>query len=117
MLGGAGNDTLNENAPLAADGTPAYGVFGNGADALDGGSGEDTVDYGARTGRTVVNLGLISWFNDGADPNLDASTTSATTCSRRRRTSISGAANDLLSADYATTSRTTRRPPVPATTR
>ena len=48
------------------------GIFGNGADALDGGPGaDDVIDYSARTNRTVVNLGLISWFNDGADPNFD----------------------------------------------
>ena len=76
MIGGAGNDHLNENAvSLAADGSLVSvdtGVFGNGADALDGGPGaEDVIDYSARTTRTVVNLGLISWFNDGADPNFD----------------------------------------------
>ena len=48
------------------------GPFGNGADALDGGPGaDDVIDYSARTTRKVVNLGLISWFNDGADPNFD----------------------------------------------
>ena len=76
MIGNAGNDILNENAvSLAADGSLVSadtGDFGNGADALDGGPGaDDVIDYSARTNRTVVNLGLISWFNDGADPNFD----------------------------------------------
>ena len=48
----AGNDILDENAPLKADGTPDYGPTGNGADALDGGPGaDDTVTYSARIAR------------------------------------------------------------------
>ena len=100
VLGGAGNDTLDENAPLAASGTPTYGAFGNGADALDGGPGEDTIHYGARTSRTVVNLGLISWFNDGADPNFDGVSNECDDVFATTENVVSGAGNDLLSADY-----------------
>ncbi len=71
VLGGPADDTLDENKPLKADGSPDYGPLGNGADALDGGPGTDTVTYEARTNRTVVYLGLISTLNDGADTNAD----------------------------------------------
>ena len=105
VIGGAGNDLLNENAvSLAADGSVVSadtGVFGNGADALDGGPGpEDMIDYSARTNRTVVNLGLISWFNDGADPNFDGISNECDDVFSTTENVISGSGNDLLSADY-----------------
>jgi Ca2+-binding RTX toxin-like protein len=102
VLGQAGDaDILNENAPLNADGTPAYGVLGNGADALSGGSGlNDVIDYGSRTNRTVVNLGVISWINDGADPNADSVTEECDDVYFDTENAISGSGNDLLSADY-----------------
>ena len=90
VLGRAGNDTLIEN-----NATVAAGVITQSRPTgarqrcrcLDGGPGVDTVDYGLRTNRTVVNLGVISWFNDGADPNADVDLArSATMCSSRRRT-------------------------------
>ncbi len=101
VLGNDGNDILDENAPLNADGTPAYGATGNGADALDGGPGaEDTVTYSARTNRTVVNLGVISWFNDGADPNANAVTEECDDVFFTTENAITGSGNDILSADY-----------------
>jgi Ca2+-binding RTX toxin-like protein len=77
------------------------GPNGNGADALDGGPGlEDVVDYGLRGDRTVINLGLISWFNDGADPNFDGVSNECDDVFATTENAISGAGNDLLSADY-----------------
>ena len=105
VLGQAGNDTLNENAvSLAADGSLVSAdtaAQGNGADALDGGPGaEDVIDYSARTTRTVVNLGLISWFNDGADPNFDGVSNECDDVFATTENVLSGLGNDLLSADY-----------------
>jgi Ca2+-binding RTX toxin-like protein len=101
VVGGAGNDILDENAPLKADGTPDYGPTGNGADALDGGPGaDDTVTYSARTNRTLVHLGVISWFNDGADPNANAITDECDDVFFTTENAITGSGNDILSADY-----------------
>ncbi len=103
VLGQAGDDTLNENNATVAAGVitdVALGGLGNGADALDGGAGVDTVDYGLRTNRTVVNLGVISWFNDGADPNADSVSQECDDVFFTTENAITGAGNDLLSADY-----------------
>ena len=72
VVGGDGNDILNENN-VNADGTPAtVGATGNGADALDGGPGaDDTVDYGLRTNRTLVNLGVISLVQRWCRPECE----------------------------------------------
>jgi Ca2+-binding RTX toxin-like protein len=101
VLGNEGNDILNENN-VNADGTPAaVGATGNGADALDGGPGlEDTIDYGLRTNRTVVNLGIISWFNDGADPNADSISNECDDVFFTTENAITGEGNDILSADF-----------------
>ena len=75
VLGDEGNDILNENSvPLAADGTlpalPAPSVTA--PTRWTAVPARTTWSTTARaTNRTVVNLGLISWFNDGADPNFD----------------------------------------------
>ncbi len=100
VFGGPGNDVLDESYPTAPDGTPTYGPSGNGADALDGGPGEDTVDYSARQTRTVVNLGVISWFNDGADPNADSVSNECDDVFFTTENAITGSGNDILSADY-----------------
>jgi Ca2+-binding RTX toxin-like protein len=101
VIGNAGNDLLDESAPLNADGTPAYGPFGNGADALDGGPGlDDTVSYAARTNRTVVHLGIISWFNDGADPNADSISDECDDVFFTTENAITGSGNDILSANF-----------------
>ncbi len=98
VLGKGGNDLMNENTGL---GTPAS-PFGNGTDALDGGTGlDDTVDYGQRTNRTVVNLGVISWLNDGADPNADSVSNECDDVFFTTENAITGSGNDLLSADYS----------------
>jgi Ca2+-binding RTX toxin-like protein len=106
VIGNEGNDILNENNVTVnlADGSLTVadtGPNGNGADALDGGPGlEDTVDYRLRGDRTVINLGLISWFNDGADPNFDGVSNECDDVFATTENAISGAGNDLLSADY-----------------
>ncbi len=101
VVGGDGNDILNENN-VNADGTAAtVGATGNGADALDGGPGaDDTVDYSLRTNRTLVHLGVISWFNDGADPNANAITDECDDVFFTTENAITGLGNDILSADY-----------------
>jgi Ca2+-binding RTX toxin-like protein len=77
------------------------GATGNGADALDGGPGaDDTVDYSLRTNRTLVHLGVISWFNDGADPNANAVTDECDDVFFTTENAITGLGNDILSADY-----------------
>ena len=100
VIGGAGNDTLDENAPVDADGVPTYGPLGNGADALDGGPGVDTVDYGARTNSTVVYLGLISTFNDGADTNQDGLTNEFDDVFFTTENVVTGSGEDLVSANF-----------------
>ena len=102
VIGEGGNDILDENKPLNADGTPAYGVFGNGSDALDGGPGlDDVIDYSARLNRTVVYLGIISWFNDGADPNADSISEECDDVFFTTENARTGAGNDLISADFS----------------
>ena len=100
VIGGAGNDTLDENAPVDANGVPTYGPLGNGADALDGGPGVDTVDYGARTNSTVVYLGLISTFNDGADTNQDGLTNEFDDVFFTTENVVTGSGEDLVSANF-----------------
>ena len=123
VLGNEGNDILNENfVSLAADGSlvsAATGIFGNGADALDGGPGaDDVVDYSARDNRTVVNLGLISWFNDGADPNFGRDLQRVRRRVRHHRERRSRVPVTTCSRPTtSTTSRTTSSPTTPVTTR
>jgi Ca2+-binding RTX toxin-like protein len=104
VLGGSGNDTLSENAVTLSGGAPVQsdpGAAGNGADALDGGPGsDDVVDYSQRSSRTVVNLGLISWFNDGADTNADSVSNECDDVFFTTENAITGSGNHLLSADY-----------------
>jgi Ca2+-binding RTX toxin-like protein len=111
VIGGDGNDTLVENNATLVAGvlTPTdVSATGNGADALDGGQGaDDVVDYSFRGtapatlgNRTVVNLGLISWFNDGADPNFDGVSNECDDVFATTENVLSGQGNDLLSADY-----------------
>ncbi len=92
--------SLDENAPVDADGVPTYGPLGNGADALDGGPGIDTVDYGARTNSTVVYLGLISTFNDGADTNQDGLTNEFDDVFFTTENVVTGSGEDLVSANF-----------------
>ena len=97
VIGGAGNDILNENTGTSAT-NPGNG---NGADALDGGPGlEDVVDYGQRTTRNVINLGIISWNNDGGDENADSVSEECDDVFFSTENAISGSGNDILSADF-----------------
>ena len=82
------------------EGVPTYGPLGNGADALDGGPGVDTVDYGARTNSTVVYLGLISTFNDGADTNQDGLTNEFDDVFFTTENVVTGSGEDLVSANF-----------------
>ncbi len=66
----------------------------------------------ARTARSC-NLGLISWFNDGADPNFERDLrTSATTCSPRPRTRSRASVTTSCRPTISTTSPTTSSPAV-----
>jgi Ca2+-binding RTX toxin-like protein len=100
VLGGPANDTLDENKPLNANGTPAYGPLGNGADAIDGGDGVDTVTYAARLTRIVVYLGLISTFNDGADTNADGLSNEFDDVFFTTENVITGGYEDIVSANF-----------------
>ncbi len=103
VVGNAGNDLLDESAPLNADGTPAYSaaIGYNGSDALDGGPGlDDTISYAARTDRTLVRLGVISWFNDGGDPNADSISEECDDVFFTTENAITGSGNDMLSANF-----------------
>ena len=96
-----GNDILNENNVNAGRHAGGYGCDRQ----RRGRAGrrprsEDTVDYGLRTNRTVVNLGIISWFNDGADPNADSITNECDDVFFTTENAITGAGNDILSADF-----------------
>jgi Ca2+-binding RTX toxin-like protein len=98
VIGNAGNDILDENTGTS-DTNPGNG---NGADALDGGPGlEDLVTYGQRTTRVVVNLGFISWFNDGGDENADATSEECDDVFFSTENAITGSGNDILDADYS----------------
>ena len=110
----SGNDHLNENR-LDSCGRPlvsaATSIFGNGADAFDGGPGADDVfDYSARTTRTVVNLGLISWFNDGADPNFDGFSNECDDVFATTENVLSGPVTTCSRPTTSTTSPTTSSP-------
>ena len=94
VVGGPGNDTLNENTGVTSS------TLLNGADALDGGEGVDTVDYGERTTRVVVYLGLISTFNDGADLNADGLTNEFDDVFFTTENAITGSGNDIVSANF-----------------
>jgi Ca2+-binding RTX toxin-like protein len=97
VIGGAGNDILNENTGTSS-GNPGNG---NGADALDGGPGlEDVVDYGQRTTRNLIHLGIISWNNDGGDENADSVSEECDDVFFSTENAISGSGNDILSADF-----------------
>jgi len=100
VLGGPANDTLDENAPVDASGAPTYGPLGNGADAIDGGEGVDTVTYSARVTSVVVYLGLISTFNDGADTNQDGLTNEFDDIFFTTENVITGSGQDLVSANF-----------------
>jgi Ca2+-binding RTX toxin-like protein len=100
QIGNAGDDTFDENQPLNADGVPTYGPLGNGADPIDGGDGTDTVLYDKRTNSTVVYLGLISTFNDGADPNHDGLTNEFDDVFFTTENVKTGSGDDLISANF-----------------
>jgi Ca2+-binding RTX toxin-like protein len=100
VLGGPGDDTIDENKPVNASGAPTYGPLGNGADAIDGNTGVDTVTYSARTTSIVVYLGLISTFNDGADTNQDGLTNEFDDIFFTTENVITGSGEDLVSANF-----------------
>ena len=85
--------------------SPTYGPLGNGADALDGGPGIDTVLYDKRgradgQGNVVVYLGLISTFNDGADPNHNGLTDEYDDVFFTTENVKTGSNDDLVSANF-----------------
>jgi Ca2+-binding RTX toxin-like protein len=97
VIGEAGNDILNENTGT----DPANPGNGNGADALDGGPGlEDVVDYGQRTSRVVIHLGIISWNNDGGDENADSVSEECDDVFFSTENAIGGSGNDILTGDF-----------------
>jgi len=100
VLGGADNDTLNENTGVTTDGLTGDTINTNGADALDGGSGVDTVTYSERTTSIVVYLGLISTFNDGADLNQDGLSNEFDDVFFTTENAITGSGNDIVSANF-----------------
>ena len=68
---------------------------------LDGGPGlDDVVDYGQRTTRDVINLGIISWNNDGGDENADSVSEECDDVFFSTENAIGGSGNDILSADF-----------------
>ena len=67
---------------------------------MDGGPGIDTVDYSKRTNSTVVYLGLISTFNDGADTNGDGLTNEFDDVFNTTENVLTGSGNDLISANF-----------------
>ena len=56
--------------------------------------------YSARTNSTVVYLGLISTFNDGADPNQDGLTNEFDDVFFTTENVITGSGEDLVSANF-----------------
>ena len=114
LLGGLGNDCVSRRRrqrharrerSRRQDGTLGYGLLGNGADALDGGAGTDTVLYDKRgrsdgRGNVVVYLGLISTFNDGADPNHDGLTNEFDDVFFTTENVKTGGNDDLVSANF-----------------
>ena len=100
VWGGDGNDTFNENEGLNQ--TVDLGTNTNGRDAIEGDAGlDDTIDYSGRSTRVVVNLGVISWFNDGADQNADSVSNECDDVFFDTENAVTGSGNDLLSADYS----------------
>ena len=75
------------------------------------------IDYSARTTRTVVNLGLISWFNDGADPNFDGVSNECDDVFATTENVLSGRVTTCSRPTTSTTSPTTSSPTTPVTTR
>jgi Ca2+-binding RTX toxin-like protein len=100
QIGGPGDDVFNENLPMTAEGVLQYGPLGNGADPMDGGPGIDTVTYDKRTNSTVVYLGLISTFNDGADTNGDGLTNEFDDVFNTTENVLTGSGNDIISANF-----------------
>jgi Ca2+-binding RTX toxin-like protein len=78
VTGGTGPDRLTAfgNVANLLDGGPGDDWFdgGPGGDTLLGQAGNDTVSYAARTTRVAVSLGGL-WYQDGADPNGDGVST------------------------------------------
>ena len=101
VLGEDGNDTLNENEGTSlAEGSPDG--WQNGADDLSGGAGaDDVIDYSGRSTRVVINLGIISWNNDGADPDADSITEECDDVYFDTENAKSGSGNDMISADFS----------------
>jgi len=100
VLGNAGNDTLNENTGVTTDGATGDTINTNGADALDGGPGVDTVTYSERTTSIVVYLGLISTFNDGADLNQDGLSNEFDDVFFTTENVLTGSGQDIISANF-----------------
>ncbi len=100
VLGEDGNDTLNENEGVSiAEGGSGWE---NGADALSGGAGaDDVIDYSGRSTRVVINLGIISWVNDGADPNADSISEECDDVFFDTENAKGGSGNDMISADFS----------------
>ena len=100
VFGEDGNDTLNENEGVSlAEGGNGWH---NSDDALSGGAGaDDVIDYSGRETRVVINLGIISWRNDGADPNADSTSEECDDVWFDTENARSGSGNDMISADFS----------------
>lgn len=101
VWGEGGNDTLDENEGTSIAQGSSTG-WENGADALSGGAGaDDVIDYSGRETRVVINLGIISWVNDGADPNADSISEECDDVWFDTENAKGGSGNDLISADFS----------------
>ncbi|MCC6222085.1 MAG: hypothetical protein IT201_01170, partial [Thermoleophilia bacterium] len=100
VWGEGGNDTLNENEGVSvAEGGDGWN---NQNDRLSGGAGaDDVVDYSGRSTRVVVNLGVIDWENDGADPNADSVSEEGDDVFFDTENAKTGSGNDMISADFS----------------
>ena len=105
-VGGSGPDWLiaagsaaNQLQGAGGDDTLDGGL---GTDVIDGGQGVDTITYAART--TPVAIRLDGTANDGADPNLDGTSTAAEEGDRdiAIENAEGGKGNDQLSATGTT---------------
>ncbi len=100
VWGEGGNDVLDENEGVSvAEGGDGWN---NQNDRLSGGAGDnDVVDYSGRTTRVVVNLGVIDWENDGADPDADSVSEEGDDVFFDTENVRGGSGNDMISADFS----------------
>ena len=92
------------------------GPLGNGADPIDGGPGSIRSITCKRTNSTVVYLGLISTFNDGADTNGDGLTNEFDDVFNTTENVMTGSGKTSSRPTSPTTVPTTRSSTTPVTT-